>query len=349
VLEPAALPPDSTSVNSHMSHIQHLDSTLPSMGASAPFNILEFQDVNAGKQPTMEAQDTLIEKETEDLEEQDDEHVDAMGAVSGQTEAKTSAHPSERAYFGPSSTSSFMKGLQCLLERKGHPSLDQRADSNQHSTNRGSGTSENSEVSGFFSTRFRVSRTKRSRTTDFGNFVVPPRKLGDALVASYWTWLHSLYPFLNRSHFNHRYSKIWAAREGGPSSREDDCSDEYDPLFICTLNLVFALGSQFCPLISVAKKSDVGEIFYRRSTRYLDMDSLSRGSVELIQALLLTAQYLQSTERSELYWNVVAIAVRVAQSLGLHVKSQISPDSSKDQLDQETKRRVWGGCLLFDK
>jgi hypothetical protein len=88
----------------------------------------------------------------------------------------------------------------------------------------------------------------------------------------------------------------------------------------------------------------------------MSFDLLARGSIELVQTLLPMAQYLQSTEMSGLCWNTVGLAIRVVQSIGLH----LGPDDpthgyatgrklEDDQVAMEMRRRVWGGCITLDR
>ena len=66
----------------------------------------------------------------------------------------------------------------------------------------------------------------------------------------------------------------------------------------------------------------------------------------LVQYLLLTAQYLQGTQRSVETWTIHGLAVKGAFQLGLHSpvgSSRFSP------LDQEFRKRTWYGCVVLDR
>jgi hypothetical protein len=85
----------------------------------------------------------------------------------------------------------------------------------------------------------------------------------------------------------------------------------------------------------------------------LTFQLVGRGSLELVQTLLLTAQYLQSTQMWGMCWNLVGLAVRLAQGIGLHLNpsdsSKHSGAQSSSLLDEEMRRRVWGGCVTLDR
>jgi hypothetical protein len=149
--------------------------------------------------------------------------------------------------------------------------------------------------------------------------------------------------------FKHQYAQLWSIEPH--QGMEDRHYQDYwsHDLFNCILNLVFALGCQVSPAINAAQRSEAGDVFYQRSKSFIDFGSLDNGGVELVQALLLTGQYLQSTGKSGACWNVVGLAIRAAQGIGLHLNQYDSQEGNTDQLEVETRRRLWGGCLLFDR
>ena len=131
---------------------------------------------------------------------------------------------------------------------------------------------------------------------------------------------------------------------------------EADPLFHCTLNLVFALGCQLSPDIGESEREATSDIFFQRSKKLLHFDILDEGNIKVVQALLLMGQYLQCTKMPGRCWIVVGLATRVAQGLGLHrdghnVGSRSKPNTGgcKRQLERELRKRLWGGCLILDR
>jgi hypothetical protein len=62
------------------------------------------------------------------------------------------------------------------------------------------------------------------------------------------------------------------------------------------------------------------------------------------------SQYLQSTDMPGLCWNIVGLAIRVGQSIGLHIPRVSSSNQSKEAvLMNELRKRVWGGCVTLDR
>ncbi|KAM0754753.1 hypothetical protein T439DRAFT_120969 [Meredithblackwellia eburnea MCA 4105] len=80
-------------------------------------------------------------------------------------------------------------------------------------------------------------------------------------------------------------------------------------------------------------------------------DILDNSSISTIQALLIYAYSLElekGTAASKT-WNILGLAIRMAQDLGLHRKlgSERREQSEADHI--ELRRRVWGGCLIADR
>lgn len=82
-----------------------------------------------------------------------------------------------------------------------------------------------------------------------------------------------------------------------------------------------------------------------RSRQLLHFDVLDEGDLALVQALLLLAQYLQSTQSPSRCWNVVGMACRIAQGLGLYLNEG---DEQYSALELQMRRRTWHGCILLD-
>jgi hypothetical protein len=179
---------------------------------------------------------------------------------------------------------------------------------------------------------------------------IPRRASADTLIESYFERAHGFYPFLHRPTFMQSYLQLWQPKSTQKGSNRGAIDDR---LFHCLLNAVFALGSRFSPSLDATERISTSEVFYHRVINSLNFKLVESGSLELVQTLLLTAQYLQSTQMWGMCWNIVGFAVRVAQGLGLHLNP---PDFAKhsigkpsNTLDEEMRRRVWGGCVTLDR
>ena len=173
-----------------------------------------------------------------------------------------------------------------------------------------------------------------TNSTDF-NYVLPPRKQADHLMALYWRYVHTLYPYLDRDQIQEDYATIW--------SGDGSVSDER--LFMVLLNAMFALCCQIDDTVARETRGSVADIFYRRARDLLDPVEI--GSLRSVQCFLLLGQYFQATHQPHACWIFVGLATRTAQSLGLQL-----PETSErfaDSRTRESLRRAWHGCILMDR
>lgn len=276
--------------------------------------------------------------------------VDAMGVTHGKRQRRSSD------YFGPSSTISFLHKARCAI--------------NKRCRMRGQGSEseickvcqdETSSSPTVFSTLPICSPSSEPDNTVFG-MTVPPRAEADSLIESYWHWTHSLYPLVHRPSFEQRYHTIWYPRTepqhhvpGVSLSRSGGIYGTMsDRLFYCMLNSLFALGALLNPKIEQKDRDNISRSFFDRAKKLLDLDLLAAGNLPLVQTLLLMGQYLQSTGLSSSCWNVIGLAVRVAQCIGLHhdpmaCDQGCCPFRELDQVETEMRRRAWAGCVTLDR
>lgn len=113
--------------------------------------------------------------------------------------------------------------------------------------------------------------------------------------------------------------------------------------FHATLNIALALGCVF-PRTKSPSSSRRAKNFFERSQALLKDADVDCGSVQLVQSLILTAQYLQSTDMVNRCWVTVGTAVRVGQGIGIHLDRR-----SESQAEREERKRTWWCCLLMDR
>ncbi|TGO41160.1 hypothetical protein BHYA_0025g00100 [Botrytis hyacinthi] len=177
---------------------------------------------------------------------------------------------------------------------------------------------------------------------DFASFILPQRQQADEFINCYWEFVHPVFPLLDLQTFNATYEKLWVSSPG----KGLDGDELNETIFHATLNLVFALGCQYSKDIPPQRKSSFADELYRRSRRLLNFEILDALQLSLVQLFLLTGVYLQSTEHANRCWNVVGLAIRTAQGLGLNTENNSHRTS---QLSYEIKRRVWHCCTLLDR
>ncbi|KAH8816612.1 fungal-specific transcription factor domain-containing protein [Xylogone sp. PMI_703] len=158
----------------------------------------------------------------------------------------------------------------------------------------------------------------------------PQRHIADHLVECFMELCYPQYQFIYGPAFRKRYESIWASKE--PQSNA----------WIATVNTVFALGCQYSTKVS----PEMGHEFFKRAKSFIDFDLLGSSNLETLQALILMSLYLQSSASLDTSWNVIALAIRMAQSLGLHLRKTYKPTWSP--LSHEIRKRAWWGCYVLD-
>jgi hypothetical protein len=180
------------------------------------------------------------------------------------------------------------------------------------------------------------------------DYCLPPRELADYLMDNYWCRVHCLFPIIHKPSFQSAYRQLWEVKDKNNSTFLDlniglGSSRCPTAVLYCALNAMMALGCNFTNL-PYSQRQVLSDTLSKRSLSILLVNILDNGSLGLVQALLIVAQYLQSTDLPNRCWNVVGLALRAAQGLGLYI------DSPREEtiLEAEVRRRTWHGCLMLD-
>ena len=220
-------------------------------------------------------------------------------------------------YFGTSSAGTFMQSVKKLVQQKVHgvPPLPVSSPLAHGRT---------PPASGHYITQPKPVE-----------YVLPSRRRADILMSCYWRYVHVLYPYLDKMHMEQDYEKLWKT--------DGSITDERS--FMCLINVIFALSSQIDDLTPIRDRQGAAQVFYLRAKELLDI--VETGSVRSVQCLLLLGQYYQSTSEPHPCWIFTGLAVRTAQSLGLHFTE--TSESAVDVRTRELLRKVWHGCILMDR
>ena len=210
-------------------------------------------------------------------------------------------------YFGASSATSFVKQLISTDQYAGNNFMDYSDEGNA----------------------YRMTRSESHYKLDLQDILLPSRSDADRYVSNYFNYAYTLYPFIHQPTFMRIYKLIWDG-------------ETVDELYYSILNLVFAFGCQLAPNRS---KEDNFEVYLERLQKYLKFNLMENGSFLLVQALLLTGQFLQATAGVAGCWNIVGLTIRIAQGLGLHLDQK----EVSSHIDAEMRKRIWQGCLIMDR
>jgi hypothetical protein len=169
--------------------------------------------------------------------------------------------------------------------------------------------------------------------------VLPSRKHANYLIEIYWRHIQPLEPFLDRERFFHSYQALFA----GSLFNEDK------RIFVSTLNTIFAIATQLQGYLPREKREEASKTYFNQAWTLLRPESIiwEPGSLELVQCLLLMGRYLQCTNNPHQTWMAVGSAVRIAQSLGLHLSDAAS--SSPAARDSRLRLHLWKCCVFMDR
>lgn len=170
------------------------------------------------------------------------------------------------------------------------------------------------------------------------DYILPSRGTADHLMEVYWDYVFPLYPFVDSAHIKAEYSNIW----------QGDHFQHEVGMVTCTFNVIFALASQLADFIPPEKREAAADTFFSRAKGLFQFNLWDTGSAGLIQCLLLMAQYLQSTDSAHQCWIVTGLAIRNAQSLGLHLPHPIE-GCAENSPERQFARKIWHGCVLMDR
>lgn len=166
-------------------------------------------------------------------------------------------------------------------------------------------------------------------------YALPPRRTSDTLLATYWQYIHSIFPFVDRIEVESSYHELWTAND----------NEQIDTLFLYILNLIFALAARLSLSIDPGQRDEVAKTFVTRAQDAHNIDFWSMGNFRSVQALLLVGLHFHTRDPHS-SWIAVSMATRIAQSLGLHL-----PETSENLPSvraREIVRRVWYGCVVMD-
>ncbi|KAL4757724.1 transcription factor domain-containing protein [Aspergillus foveolatus] len=220
------------------------------------------------------------------------ESTDGVNAMMGSVEERPS-----QEFFGSSSAASFMRQIKTAVDKR-VSSPNQRTP----------------EISAERRPRSSLVSAQKERQSAVHDYVLPPRKMADNLMNVYWHYVFPLYPLVDSIPLREEYSRIWT---GEPLQSDEN-------MLMCTFNVIFALACQLADFIVPEEREASAAAFFSRAKDLLHFNLWDSGSAALIQCLLLMAQYLQSTNSAHQCWIVTGLAVRNAQSMGLHLPQTIT-------------------------
>lgn len=249
--------------------------------------------------------------------------------ISSETDAMTGVGKdcSGTEFFGDSSAVSFMTQI--------NSAIDARLGQTQTQTQTPSTSDIISEAQTWHAKRFTSSQFQDC--IDPLAFRFPPRNFCDDLIQDYHDLVWVILPTHDWTSFKQDYNAIWIGSSTTTTTK---------PLH-CMINMALALGSQFSKAVPPGERKRMGQTFWERALELYDPRLQQGASLEGVQCFLMMGLFLQSTHQSHQCWMIVGSAVRMAQSLGLHLCRTTA--QNEDIRHVEMMRKVWHGCVFMDR
>ncbi|KAK5210789.1 hypothetical protein LTR41_003401 [Exophiala xenobiotica] len=277
------------------------------------------QEISVNHQPPGGFAPSMIAESSSMLSPSDP--VDGMGAVILQNEELLT-------FFGPSSNISFTRHITQMVARLGHIANPRMISVDDFSSSllNSSSPSSNQFAPG-------VSHDPGARDP----FGMPGDDQIDVLVEQYFSDVGLLFPNLHKPTFLESVAEMKRKR---PRSMRRT--------WLGLLNMVLAFGT-----LTIVRDDWGAELraaeartFYERAVCLCDPMALAGTSLEVVQYLLLLAQYLQATHNSVQTTNALGLAVNTAIRIGLHSRQA---SESLAPLERELRNRTWYLCVVLDR
>ncbi|KAG7410984.1 putative transcriptional regulatory protein [Fusarium oxysporum f. sp. rapae] len=153
------------------------------------------------------------------------------------------------------------------------------------------------------------------------------------LVKVYFSTIHIAYPFIPQSTF-----MASLAGEGGTPNNAAD---------LAILYVICAIGSYYTSFPGRDSDSRTRHERYFQRAMALTAATRRHHSIHEVSLLLVQCFYLLAVSRTDSCWTTLGQAVRIAQSIGLHVEPPNSKSRSATEL--ERRRRIWYSIYVLDR
>ncbi|KAL7268301.1 hypothetical protein RUND412_009080 [Rhizina undulata] len=164
-------------------------------------------------------------------------------------------------------------------------------------------------------------------------FTLPPKELADELLNAFFVTIHSSFPIVLKQLFMKQYEAFFQCFYPPGSSKR----------WLAMLNLMFAIGALYGREVDASWKEETesGHLKYFARARILSLDEGSifeMADLQQVQVIGLAGVYLVASNQTNRAWNVIGLAIRYAQTLGLNLRNDV-PDL--DEVEKEMRIRMW--------
>ncbi|SPO03154.1 uncharacterized protein DNG_05836 [Cephalotrichum gorgonifer] len=164
-----------------------------------------------------------------------------------------------------------------------------------------------------------------------GRFLRRPQE--EYFISLFWESYHCTVPIIDEGAFRRDYASLWTSKDQRKAS----------PLVDIILALCMQYGFGFLPRETVANENDgqfedaqiAGRWYYRRCQSLLALE-MESPTLVTVQCHIFSSLYLCCASFQNMAHSSLALAVRTAQILGLHLER---PSMAEDE--RELRKRIW--------
>lgn len=180
--------------------------------------------------------------------------------------------------------------------------------------------------------------SRRRPGDEHADKMLPTRRQADELLSIFWRNIHPIDAFLDKKRFYRSYDVLFAGGELEIDER----------VFLCTMNVVFAFATQTRESVITAERDAAANAYFQRAWNLLRPESIlwESPSLQVVECLLLMSRYLQCTNNSHQTWMAVGSAIRIGQSLGIHLAK--APEASISDDEAHWRHHLWNCCVFAD-
>ncbi|EEP81031.1 predicted protein [Uncinocarpus reesii 1704] len=164
------------------------------------------------------------------------------------------------------------------------------------------------------------------------DLILPSRKIADRYLAIYLTREYVNLPVIHLPTFQTKYLSLWSRDFRGDSA-----------IVQGIVNVMLALG---CLAIDPTKNDDAC-LYFARAQNLIRFGSLDGEDLACVQAYIISTQFLHAIGNLAAAWKSIGIAIRVSQSLHLHLKS--GSHHLEERVERELAKRVWHCCIMQER
>ncbi|KAJ4533877.1 hypothetical protein HRR80_004550 [Exophiala dermatitidis] len=173
---------------------------------------------------------------------------------------------------------------------------------------------------------------------------LPPKGSADSFVDIYFSTIHIAYPFISEPDFRRTYESFW----------QSDSLEGFRGPWLSLLLTIFAIGSCYVRIAEAESEASNPQMSYQHHRHFdravaIAQNYSSKHTVDHICALLAQCFYLLATCQTDRCWTTLGLAVRIAQSIGLHVEEDHRAGGENALAPPEMCRRVWYSIYVLDR